>query len=217
MRPSPTTDRIFFWLNISFVVNHGGAFWSIIAIAIDLLTSEDRYFFSESQWCLCHEHARCCIRAERATQSATRLRSSLLISSVFSILLSYTDLGRRGYFGVIRRSCYLILSVHICNTKLALISLVTNSHMKLLHMLWCHLATKFSSSIVTEIMDGSKPITMPWIASVIMSLLCGNYIKADTYRFFVRIRIRIVKTNQSTVICFMNICINLITMNQHNI
>ena len=46
MRPSLATDRISlgFWLNTSFVVNHRGAFRSIIAFAIDLLTSEDRYF-----------------------------------------------------------------------------------------------------------------------------------------------------------------------------
>ena len=46
MRPSLTTDRISlgFWLNISFVVNCRGAFRSIAAIAIDLLTSEDWYF-----------------------------------------------------------------------------------------------------------------------------------------------------------------------------
>ena len=46
VRPSLATDRISlgFWLNISFVVNYRGAFRSIVAIAIDLLTSEDRYF-----------------------------------------------------------------------------------------------------------------------------------------------------------------------------
>ena len=46
MRPSLATDRISlgFWLNISFVVNHRGAFRSIIAFAIDLLISEDQYF-----------------------------------------------------------------------------------------------------------------------------------------------------------------------------
>ena len=36
-----------FWLNISFVVNYRGAFRSIVAIAIDLLTSEER--------CLCRD------------------------------------------------------------------------------------------------------------------------------------------------------------------
>ena len=46
MRPSLATDRISlgFWLNISFVVNHRGTFRSIITFAVDLLTSEDRYF-----------------------------------------------------------------------------------------------------------------------------------------------------------------------------
>ena len=46
MRPWLATDRINlgFCLNISFVVNYRGAFRSIVAIAIDLLTSEDRYF-----------------------------------------------------------------------------------------------------------------------------------------------------------------------------
>ena len=46
VRPSLATDRISlgFWLNISFVVNHRGTFRSIITFAIDLLTSEDRYF-----------------------------------------------------------------------------------------------------------------------------------------------------------------------------
>ena len=41
MRPSLATDRIGlgFWLNKSFVVNYRGAFRSIVAIAIELLTS----------------------------------------------------------------------------------------------------------------------------------------------------------------------------------
>ena len=45
VRPSLATDRISFgfWLNISFVVNYRGTFRSIVAIAIDLLSSEDRY------------------------------------------------------------------------------------------------------------------------------------------------------------------------------
>ena len=40
------TDRISsgFWLNIRFAVDYRGAAQSIVAIAIDLLTSEDRYF-----------------------------------------------------------------------------------------------------------------------------------------------------------------------------
>ena len=46
MRPSLATDRISlgFWQNIRFVVDYRGAVRSIVAIAIDLLTSEDRYF-----------------------------------------------------------------------------------------------------------------------------------------------------------------------------
>ena len=90
MRPSLATDRISlgFWLNIRFVVNHRGAFWSIIAFVIDLLTSEDRYFLWITavplpRRCL-HSpttfgiaHAPCYTRAERATQSAARVGSSL--------------------------------------------------------------------------------------------------------------------------------------------
>ena len=46
VRPSLVTDWISlgFWLNISFVVHYWGAFPSRVAIAIDLVTSEDRYF-----------------------------------------------------------------------------------------------------------------------------------------------------------------------------
>ena len=46
MRPSLATDRISlgFWLNKRFVVDDRGAVRSIVAIAIDLLTSGDRYF-----------------------------------------------------------------------------------------------------------------------------------------------------------------------------
>ena len=90
MRPSLATDRISlgFWLNIRFVVNHRGAFRSIIAFVIDLLTSEDRYFLWITavplpRRCL-HSpttfgiaHAPCSARAERATQSAARVGSSL--------------------------------------------------------------------------------------------------------------------------------------------
>ena len=43
-----------FWLKISFVINYRGAFRSIVAIATDLLTSEDR-FSSDSQLCLCRD------------------------------------------------------------------------------------------------------------------------------------------------------------------
>ena len=90
MRPSLATDRISlgFWLNISFVLNHRGAFRSIIAFAIDLLTSEDRYFLwitavSLPRRCLPIPttfqiaHAPCYTRAERPTQSAARVGSSL--------------------------------------------------------------------------------------------------------------------------------------------
>ena len=90
MRPSLATDRISlgFWLKIRFVVNHRGAFRSIIAFVIDLLTSEDRYFLWITavplpRRCL-HSpttfgiaHAPCYTRAERATQSAARVGSSL--------------------------------------------------------------------------------------------------------------------------------------------
>ena len=93
VRPSLTTDQISlgFWLNISFVVNYQGAFRSIVAIAIDLLTSEDRYFLWITavplpRRCL-HSwqkfgiaHARCNTRIERATKFATRVGSSLLDS-----------------------------------------------------------------------------------------------------------------------------------------
>ena len=90
MRPSLATDRISlgFWLNIRFVVNHRGAFRSIITFVIDLLTSEDRYFLWITavplpRWCLQFPttfgiaHAPCCTRAERATQSAGWVGSSL--------------------------------------------------------------------------------------------------------------------------------------------
>ena len=53
MGPSLATDRISlgFWLTISFAVNYRGAFRSIVAIAIDLLT----IIFSDSQRCLCRD------------------------------------------------------------------------------------------------------------------------------------------------------------------
>ena len=55
MRPSLATDQISlgFWLNIRFVVDYQGAVRSIVAITIDLLTSEDLVISSESQRCLC--------------------------------------------------------------------------------------------------------------------------------------------------------------------
>ena len=43
-----------FWLNISFVVNYRGAFRSIVVIAIDLLTSEGRYFLWITP-CICRD------------------------------------------------------------------------------------------------------------------------------------------------------------------
>ena len=90
MRPSLATDRISlgFWLNIRFVLNHWGAFRSIITFVIDLLTSEDRYFLWITavplpRRCLQFPtsfgiaHAPCYTRAERATQSAAQVGSSL--------------------------------------------------------------------------------------------------------------------------------------------
>ena len=90
MRPSLATDRISlgFWLNIRFVVNHRGAFRSIITFVIDLLTSEDRYFLwitavplprlcLQSPTTFGIAHAPCYTRAEQATQSSARVGSSL--------------------------------------------------------------------------------------------------------------------------------------------
>ena len=85
MRPSLATDRISlgFSLNIRFVVNHRGAFQSIITFVIDLLTLEDRYFLwitavpLPSPTTFGIAHAPCYTRAERATQSAARVGSSL--------------------------------------------------------------------------------------------------------------------------------------------
>ena len=90
MRPPLATDRISlgFWLNIRFVVNHRGAFRSIITYVIDLLTSEGRYFLwitavplprrcLQSSTTLGIAHAPCYTGAERATQFAARVGSSL--------------------------------------------------------------------------------------------------------------------------------------------
>ena len=83
MRPSLATDRISFGflLNISFVVNHRGAFWSIIAFAIDLLTSEDSGASAAMVFTIPTTfgiaHAPCYTRAEWVTQSAARVGSSL--------------------------------------------------------------------------------------------------------------------------------------------
>ena len=79
------------WLNISFIVNYPGAVRSIVAIAIGLLTSGERYFLwitavplSRRRFTITTTfgiaHARCYTRAERTTQSATRVGSSLLDS-----------------------------------------------------------------------------------------------------------------------------------------
>ena len=93
MRPSLATGRISldFWLNINFVVNYRGAFRSIVAIAIDLLTSEDMIFPLNHSGASATmvltipttfgiAHARFYTCAERAAQSATQVGSSLLDS-----------------------------------------------------------------------------------------------------------------------------------------
>ena len=96
MRPSLATDRISlgFWLNIRFVINHRGAFRSIIAFVIDLLTSEDRYFLWITavplpRRCL-HSpttfgiaHATCYTRAERAPNLRPELDHRYLIFLLF--------------------------------------------------------------------------------------------------------------------------------------
>ena len=77
MRPLLATDRISlgFWLNISFVVNHRGAFRSIIAFAIDLLTSEDRYFL----WITAVSLPRRCLQSRQHSGSRMR-RVTLMLS-----------------------------------------------------------------------------------------------------------------------------------------
>ena len=77
MRPSLATDRISlgFWLNISFVVNHRGAFRSIIAFAIDLLTSEDQYFL----WITAVPLPRRCLQSRQ--HSGSRMRRVTLTLS----------------------------------------------------------------------------------------------------------------------------------------
>ena len=90
VRSSLATDGISLglWLNIRFVVNHRGAFRSIIAFVIHLLTSQDRYFLwitavpmprrcLQSPTTFGIAYATCYTRAERATQSAARVGSSL--------------------------------------------------------------------------------------------------------------------------------------------
>ena len=68
--PSLTTDRISLglWLNISFVVNYRGAFRSIVAIAIDLLTSEDPYFL----WITAVPLPRRCLQSRQLSGSRMR-------------------------------------------------------------------------------------------------------------------------------------------------
>ena len=77
MRPLLTTDRISlgFWLNISFVVNYRGAFRSIVAIAINLLTSEDRYFL----WITAVPLPRRCLQSRQ--HSVSRMRGVTLALS----------------------------------------------------------------------------------------------------------------------------------------
>ena len=76
MRPSLATDRISlgFWLNISLVVNYR-AFLSIVAIAIDLLTSEDRYFL----WITAVPLPRRCLQSRQ--HSVSRMRGVTLALS----------------------------------------------------------------------------------------------------------------------------------------
>ena len=91
MRPLLATDRISlgFWLNISFVVNYRGAFRSIVAIAIDLLTFGRPIFPRNHSGASAAtvftilttfgiSHARCDTRTQQATAFATRVGSSLL-------------------------------------------------------------------------------------------------------------------------------------------
>ena len=77
VRPSLATDRISlgFWLNISVVVNHRGAFRSIIAFAIYLLTSEDRYFL----WIIAVPLPRRCLQSWQ--HSGSRMRRVTLALS----------------------------------------------------------------------------------------------------------------------------------------
>ena len=77
MRPSLATDRIglSFWLNISFVVNYRGAFRSMVAIAIDLLTSEDWYFL----WITSVPLPRRCLQSRQ--HSVSRMRCVTLALS----------------------------------------------------------------------------------------------------------------------------------------
>ena len=121
MRPSLSTDQISlgFWLNISFVVNYEGAFRSIVTIAIDLLTSEDQYFHSSASASTVFTipttfgiaHAQCCTRAERATQSVTRLGSSLLDS--LTVLSTYYVSKVVFTFHLICRACTNSIAIYL--------------------------------------------------------------------------------------------------------
>ena len=77
MRPSLATDRISlgFWVNIRFVVDYRGAVRSIVAIAIDLLTSEDRYFL----WITAVPLPRRCLQSRQ--HSGSRMRGVTLALS----------------------------------------------------------------------------------------------------------------------------------------
>ena len=74
MRPSLAIDRISwgFWLNISFVVNYRGAFRSIVAIAIDVLTPKDRYFL----WITAVPLPRRCLQSRQHSGSACAVLNS---------------------------------------------------------------------------------------------------------------------------------------------
>ena len=77
VKPSLAIDRISlgFWLNISFVVNYRVAFRSIVAIAIDLLTSEDRYFL----WIIAVPLPRRCLQSQQ--HSISRMRGVTIVLS----------------------------------------------------------------------------------------------------------------------------------------
>ena len=99
MRPSLAaglaTDRIsrLSWPNVSFAANHRWTCQSIIVIAIDLFTSEDRYFLWIAAVPLFtipttfgNAHARCYTREAPLIQSATQVGSSQLDSSRLNAL-----------------------------------------------------------------------------------------------------------------------------------
>ena len=87
VKSSLATDQIglIFWPNVSFVVNDGITLRLIIDIAIDLFTSEDRYFLWITALlpCVYNFEMRTCARQSytrqpTVTQPATRVGSSLL-------------------------------------------------------------------------------------------------------------------------------------------